>query len=133
MKKIVPKLCFFVCLPSDSWQFQKQLMTKSETCLDFKPFRNHQYIQRKNSSNKKELKIVQRKRSCISSSIIPLWKYIHFLLKVTLFLSSMLLLLRIFLISDQSVTDMFNASRPEDPEWWNNSFANVNLDFNYVT
>ena len=44
-------------LPSDSSQFQKQLMTKSETCLDFKPFGNHQYIQRKNSSNKKELKI----------------------------------------------------------------------------
>ena len=119
-------------LPSDSWQFQKQLMTKSETCLDFKPFGNHQYTQRKNSSNKKELKIAQKKRSCISSSIIPLWKYIHFLLKVTLFLSSIWLLLYIFLISDQSV-NMFNPSRPEDPEWWNNSFGNINLDFNYVT
>ena len=28
MKKIISKLCFFVSLPSNSWQYLKQLMTK---------------------------------------------------------------------------------------------------------
>ena len=40
MKIIVPKL-FFVSLPSDPWQFQNQLMTKSETHLGFRPSENH--------------------------------------------------------------------------------------------
>ena len=35
------KLCLFVSLPSVSLQFQRQLMTKSETRLDFKSLGNH--------------------------------------------------------------------------------------------
>ena len=42
MKKSVTKSYFFVCLSSDSWQFQKQVMKKSETHpethLGFKPY-----------------------------------------------------------------------------------------------
>ena len=44
-EKIVPKSCFFVSLPSDSWQIQKQLMTNSETHLGFKLLGNHYYTQ----------------------------------------------------------------------------------------
>ena len=36
-----PKLYFFVSLSSNSWQFQQQLVTKSETCLGFKLLGNH--------------------------------------------------------------------------------------------
>ena len=45
LKKKIPKkllkLCLFVSLPPVSLQFQRQLMTKSETRLDFKPLGNH--------------------------------------------------------------------------------------------
>ena len=52
MKKVFQKSCFFVTLPSDSLQFQKQLMTKSETRFGFKRLGNHYYIKRKIDSNK---------------------------------------------------------------------------------
>ena len=41
MEKVFPKSCLFVTLPSDYLQFQKQLMTKSDTRFDFKPLGNH--------------------------------------------------------------------------------------------
>ena len=37
-----------------SWQFQKQLMTKPETHLGFKPLKKNQHIKRKISSNKEK-------------------------------------------------------------------------------
>ena len=36
-EKAFPKSCLFVSLPSDSLQFQKQLISKTETRLVFKP------------------------------------------------------------------------------------------------
>ena len=48
------KLWVFVSLSSDSWQFQKQLMTKSETHLSFKPLGSREYIKRKIISNKRK-------------------------------------------------------------------------------
>ena len=41
MTKITPKSYFFVSLPSNSRQFQQQLMSKSETRLGFKLLGNH--------------------------------------------------------------------------------------------
>ena len=41
MKKIVKQSCFFASLSPDFWQFQKQLITKSETHLDSKPLENY--------------------------------------------------------------------------------------------
>ena len=52
MEKVFPKSCLFVTLPSDYLQFQKQLMTKSEMRIGFKPLGNHYYIKRKINSNK---------------------------------------------------------------------------------
>ena len=43
MEKVFPKSCLFVTLPSDSLQFQKQLLTKSETRFGFKPLGNHYF------------------------------------------------------------------------------------------
>ena len=40
MEKVFPKYYLSVTLPSDSLQFQKQLMTKSETDFGFKPLGN---------------------------------------------------------------------------------------------
>ena len=40
MKIFFPEIMLFVSLPSDSLQFQKELMTKSKAGLDFKPLRN---------------------------------------------------------------------------------------------
>ena len=53
MEKVFPKSCLFVILPSDFLQFQKQLMTKSETCFGFKALGNHlKIIKRKIKANK---------------------------------------------------------------------------------
>ena len=41
MEKVFQKSCPFVTLLSDSLQFQKQLMIKSETRFGFKPLGNH--------------------------------------------------------------------------------------------
>ena len=40
MEKVFPKSCLFVTLPSESLQFQKQLMTQSETRFGFKSLGN---------------------------------------------------------------------------------------------
>ena len=40
-EKNCPKIFFFVSLLSDSWQSQKQSMTKSETRLGFKLLGSH--------------------------------------------------------------------------------------------
>ena len=53
-KNVFPKSCLFVSLPYDFLKFQKQLMTKSETRLDFKPLGNHQYIKGKINSNEQK-------------------------------------------------------------------------------
>ena len=50
-KKLPPNHAL-VFLHSNSWQCQKQLMTKSETRLGFKPLGNQYYIKREISSNK---------------------------------------------------------------------------------
>ena len=39
--KYFSKSCFFISFPPDSLQFQKQLMTKSETHFAFKPLWSH--------------------------------------------------------------------------------------------
>ena len=44
-------------------------MTKSETRIDFEPLGNHKYVKRK--INSKKIEISERKKSCISFSIIP--------------------------------------------------------------
>ena len=62
MENVFPKSWLFVTLPSDSLQFQKKLMTKSETRFGFKPSGNHQYIKKKltqiNKKSQKEKRVV---------------------------------------------------------------------------
>ena len=41
IRKVFPKSCFYTSLPSDSLQFQKDFMKKSETCFGFKLLGNH--------------------------------------------------------------------------------------------
>ena len=41
MEKVFPKSYLFVTLPSDSLQFQEQLMTKNKTHIGFKPLGDH--------------------------------------------------------------------------------------------
>ena len=41
MEKVFPESYLFVTLLSDFLQFQKQVMTKSETRFGFKPLGNH--------------------------------------------------------------------------------------------
>ena len=46
--------CFFLSLPSISWHFQQQLMTKSEMRVGFRLLGNHKYIASKISLNKQK-------------------------------------------------------------------------------
>ena len=55
-------LCF--SCSSDSYQFQKQLMTKPKTYLGFKPLGNHHYIKRISGSNK-----LQKEKRVVSPSV----------------------------------------------------------------
>ena len=70
MKKVSPKFCLFVSLASDSLQFQKQLVTKSETCFGFKPLGNHSCIKRKINSNNQKF---QKEKRVVSHSL----SYVH--------------------------------------------------------
>ena len=67
MKKVFPKSHFFVSLWSDSLQFQKQLTTKSKTLLVSNP------LIHKKKNKFKQIEFSERKKSCISIFIIPLW------------------------------------------------------------
>ena len=73
MKKNVPILCFFVSLLFDFLQFQKQLMTKLERRLGFKPLGNHYYIKRDLTSNKKKS---QKEKRGVTPSLLYLHDYI---------------------------------------------------------
>ena len=74
-KNIVLILCCFGSLLFDSWQFQKQLMTKSETRLGFKLLGKHWYIKSKVSSSKQKSR--EKKETYLfhcHTSIIPILK-----------------------------------------------------------
>ena len=70
MEDVFPKSYLFVTLLSGSLQFQKQLMTKSETRFGFKPLRNHWCINRKINSNKYKS---QKEKRVVSPSL----SYLH--------------------------------------------------------
>ena len=70
MEDVFSKSYLFVTLLSDSLQFQKQLVTKSETHFGFKPLRNHWYINRKINSNKYKS---QKAKRVVSPSL----SYLH--------------------------------------------------------
>ena len=78
MKRVLPKSCFFVSLLSNFLQFQKQLMTKSETCFGFKRLGN-QYIKEtlaqinRNLRKKKELHLLLHHTSMVISKC-----FVHF-------------------------------------------------------
>ena len=57
----------FVTLPSDSLQFQNELMRKSETRSGFRPFRNSLIYKKLTQTNNNP----RRRKSCISFSIKP--------------------------------------------------------------
>ena len=57
----------FVTLPSDSLQFQNELMRKSETRSGFRPFRNSLIYKKLTQTNSNP----RRRKSCISFSIKP--------------------------------------------------------------